>query len=239
MRWLPVTSLALVGATAALAACADDVGCPGADSFALTAPDGFAELVPGASVTIRWRADDDPGALVQLRAIASDGVADVALAPAALADGAVTWDGRADGARVPAANYRLGGEVARVGGCGATPIAADDLHLIVVQGVRLPTAALAFTGSQATRPVAVTTVTRSMVPLELALDPDPGVDGDELVFAAALIPGEFTPTARSYPFTGLTTTGAAIPAGSYDLTARFGTGGARTVGPRVRWDPAL
>ena len=82
MRWLPVTSLALVGATAALAACADDVGCPGADSFALTAPDGFAELVPGASVTIRWRADDDPGALVQLRAIASDGVADVALAPA-------------------------------------------------------------------------------------------------------------------------------------------------------------
>ncbi|MBK9036318.1 MAG: hypothetical protein IPL61_34575 [Myxococcales bacterium] len=235
MRTRPAM-IVMVGSSILVGACADDVVCPSAGAFALTAPDGFAELTAGGSVTIRWRADGDPGASVRLRAIATDGVADVALAPANLEDGMVTWDGRDGGVRVPAANYRLGGDVARVGGCGGAAIVPDDLHLIVVQGVRLPTAPLTFTGSQASRLVAVTTVTRSMVPLALALDPDPLVDGDELEFAAADIPGEFTPTARSYPFSGLTTSGAAIPAGAYELVATFA--GARTIGPRLSWAPA-
>lgn len=220
----------------AAAGCADDASCPSAGQFALTAPDGFAQLGPTGAVTIAWTGDGDPVAAVALEAIATDGVAAVALPAARLGDGQLAWDGTdGAGARVPAANYRVGGTVAAAGGCGALTITPDDLHLIVVMGVRLPAQALAFTGGQADRAVAVTTVSRVSAPLELAVDPDAAVDGDELVFAAATIPGEFTPMARSYPFPGTTVGGAAIPAGAYDLIATFG--GARTRGPRLTWTP--
>lgn len=216
--------------------CADDVVCPAAGEFRLTAPDGFAELGATGTVTIAWQADGTPGASVRLRAIATDGVADVALPPANLEDGQLAWDGTDAGARVPPANYRVGGDVAQVGGCAGATIAPDDLHLIVVQGVRLPTAAIELLGSQPDREVAITTVNRSSQPLVLALDPSLAVDGDELEFAAATIPGEFTPFGRRYPFAGTTTAGAAIPAGSYTLVARLGAG--RFVGAAVTWDPA-
>lgn len=236
LRWLALGSLVL-GSLAAVAGCSDDAPCPSAAGFALTAPDGFAQLTPGGSVTIAWTSDGDPGATVALTATASDGVANAALPPALLGAGSLAWDGTdPTGALVPPANYRLSGSVAAVGACGGVTIAPDDLHLIVVQGVRLPAAALAFTGSQATRPVPVTTVTRAVVPLALAVDPDPTTAGDELEFAAASIPGEFTPVARSYPFTGMTTGGAAIPAGTYTLIATFG--GHRTDGPQLTWQPA-
>ena len=216
--------------------CADDVVCPAAGEFRLTAPDGFAELGAAGTVTIAWQADGTPGASVRLRAIATDGVADVALPPANLEDGQLAWDGTDAGARVPPANYRLGGDVARVGGCTGAPITPDDLHVIVVQGVRLPTAAIELLGSQSAREIAITTINRSTQALSLALDPSLVVDGDELEFAAASVAGEFTPFVRRYPFPGTTTTGAAIPAGSYQLVAQFG--GARFVGPTVTWDPA-
>lgn len=230
-----VVAMLVVGA-----GCADDVVCPAAGAFRLTAPDGFAELGATGTVTIAWQADGasgaTPGASVRLRAIATDGVADIALPPANLEDGQLVWDGTDGGARVLAAVYRLGGDVARVGGCAGAPITPDDLHVIVVQGVRLPTAAIELLGSQSAREIAITTVTRSTQPLSLALDPSLAIDGDELEFAAASIPGEFTPFVRRYPFPSTTTAGAAIPAGSYQLVAQFG--GARFVGPAVSWDPA-
>lgn len=232
-RAVAALAVALVGG----AGCADDAACPSAGQFALTAPDGFVQVGPSGTATIAWTADGDPGATVALRAIATDGVADVALPPALLGAGQLVWDARdGAGARVPAANYRVGGEVAAVGGCGGLTLTPDDLHLIVVMGVRLPTAPLAFVGSQTGRVVEITTVTRVSVPLELALDPDPAVAGDELIFASATVPGEFTPIARAYPFPGTTTAGAAIPAGGYDLVATFA--GTTTRGPRVTWDPA-
>ncbi len=232
VRRLAIASVLVVGA-----GCADDGACPSTGQFTLTAPAGFAQLGPTGAVTIAWTAAGDPAATVALTAIATDGVAEVALPTARLGDGQLAWDGTdATGARVPAANYRLGGAVAPVDGCGGVTLVPDDLHLIVVMGVRLPTQPLGFVGSQADRAVAVTTVSRASAPLELAVDPDPGVDGDELPFATATIPGEFTPMARSYPFPGTTVGGAAIPAGSYQLIASFG--GVRTRGPQLTWDPA-
>lgn len=216
--------------------CADDVVCPSAGEFHLTAPDGFAELGATGTVTIAWQSSGTPGASVRLRAIATDDVADVALPPANVEDGQLAWDGVVDGARVPPANYRLGGDVAQVGGCAGASIAPDDLHLVVVQGVRLPTATIELLGSQSAREIAVTTVNRSTQPLSLELDPSPTFAGDELEFAAATVAGEFTPFVRRYPFPGTTTTGAAIPAGSYQLVARLG--GGRFLGPTVTWDPA-
>ncbi len=231
MRRLALVSVLVVGV-----GCADDASCPSAGQFALTAPDGFAQLGPTGTVTIAWSGDGDPAATVALRAIATDGVADVALPPAQLGDGQVAWDGTdGAGARVPAANYRVGGAVAAPGGCGPLTITPDDLHLVVVMGVRLPGQPISFTSGQADRVVAVTTVSRMSAPLELAVDPELAVDGDELVFAVATIPGEFTPMARSYPFLGTTVGGVAIPAGTYDLIATFG--GARTRGPRLTWTP--
>ena len=231
VRRLAIVSVLVVGA-----GCADDASCPSTGQFALTAPDGFAQLGPTGTVTVAWTSDGDPVADLALRAIAADGVADVALAAARLGDGQLAWDGTdGAGARVPAANYRVGGAVAATGGGGALTITPDDLHLIVVMGVRLPTQPIDFTGAQADRAVTVTTVSRVSAQLELAVDPDPAVDGDELVFARAMIPGEFTPMARSYPFPGTTVADGPIPAAAYDLIATFG--GARTRGPRLTWTP--
>lgn len=230
-----VRALAIVSLLSVAAGCADDAACPTAQ-FALTGPAGFAQLTPGGSVTIAWSFDGDPAATVALRVAATDGVADIALPSAVQGTGELTWNGRdGAGALAPPANYRIGGEVTAAGGCGDATVVPDDLHLIVVQGVRLPTAAIAFTGAQATRMITVTTVTRSMVQLTLGLDPDAGVDGDELAIFEATIPGEFTPTAHSYPFIGMTTAGSPIPAGTYDLIANFA--GARTIGPRLTWTP--
>ena len=77
-----------------------------------------------------------------------------------------------------------------------------------------------------------------MLQVRYAVDPDRAIDGDELVFAESTVPGEFTPIARSYPFSGLTTDGAAIPAGTYDLIALVVTPTAyRVVGPTLTWTP--
>lgn len=230
--------LILVLAVAATG-CADDVVCPSASGFTLTAPAGFAELVPGGTVTVAWTADGTPGAAVSLEAIATDADTRIALPPANLGDHQLTWDGtRADGGAAPAGNYRIGGQVGAVGGCDGATVAPDDLHLIVVQGVRMPTAPITFVGSQLTRMVTVQTVTRSVIVVRYAVDPSAAVDGDELVFAQATVPGEFTPIARSYPFSGLTTDGAAIPDGDYELIALVGAPtGYRVVGPRLTWHP--
>lgn len=215
-------------------ACADDVVCPSAGDFALTAPDGFAELVPGATVMIGWAADGDSGADVELQAFSTDQDVTIALPPALLGDGQLAWNG----GDAPPGNYRLGGTVARIAQCEGLTITPDDLHLVVVQGLRLPTAALAFTGAQSTRTINVTTVTRSTLMVRYVVDPDLATGGDELAFAQATIPGELVAVPRSYPFTGMTTTGAAIPAGTYTLAALVGDPLAyRVDGPSLTWTP--
>lgn len=224
----------------ALAGCGDDVVCPSVDDFRLTSPDGFAELVHGGTVTVAWTADGSDGASVELEARDTERDSVVPLPPANLGDGMIVWDGMSpDGWAAPPANYRLFGTAGQVGGCDGDPITGGDLHLIVVQGVRLPTAPIAFTGSQATRMITITTVTRSTLPIALALDPNAAVDGDELTIVTATVPGEFAPIARSYPFNGTTSAGVPIPTGDYDLIAAIdGPSPYRVVGPRLTWRPA-
>lgn len=233
---VPCLSLALA---LGLAACADDVVCPSAGSFALTEPDGFAELVPGATVTIAWTGDGDPGADVELELTATDGGAPIFVPPALFGAGQLTWDGRdRDGLVAPPANYRIGGVVAKIAACAGRPIVPDDLHLVVVQGVRMPREPITWSGSQLTRMFTVATVTRSVLAVRYAVDPDPATDGDELVFLETTVPGELAPVMRSYPFSGTTVAGADIPGGEYDLIALVGTPTAyRAVGPRLTWLP--
>jgi len=227
--------LAGIVVVAVAGACSgDDVVCPSAGDFVLTAPDGFVELVPGGSITVAWTSDGTGGASVQLEATATDSDDRFALPPANLEDGQVVWDG----AGAPPANYRLGGQVAKVGGCQGATLPPDDLHLVVVQGLRMPTAPLAFTGAQATRTVTITSVTRSSLMVRYAVDPDLAIDGDELVFAAATLPGELAPVPRSYPFSGTTTDGTPIAAGTYTLVALVDLPtGYRAVGPTLTWTP--
>lgn len=222
-------------------ACADDVVCPSPGRFALTQPDGFAELVPGGRVTLAWTsAGGDGGADVELALTATDGGDPIELPAALVGDGQLTWDGqRLDGSLAPPANYRIGGTVGRIASCGGLELTPDDLHLVVVQGLRMPDAPITFTGSQLTRMITVTTVTRSPLMVSYALDPSATTDGDELVFARATVPAELAPVARSYPFSGMTVDATAIPDGEYDLVALVGAPVAyRALGPRLTWHPA-
>ena len=66
--------IVMVGSLLLVGGCADDVVCPSAGAFALTAPDGFAQLGPTGTVTVAWTSDGDPVADLALRAIATDGV---------------------------------------------------------------------------------------------------------------------------------------------------------------------
>lgn len=224
----------------ALAGCGDDVVCPSVGDFQLTSPDGFAELVHGGTVTVAWTATGSDGASVELEARDTERDSVVPLPPANLGDGMIVWDGiHPNGWPAPPANYRLFGIAGQVGGCDGVAVTGGDLHLIVVQGVRLPTAPIAFTGSQATRMITVTTVTRSTLAIAYALDPSPTTDGDELVFVQSSVPGEFAPIARSYPFNGTTAAGAPVPSGDYDLIALVGDPTPyRVTGPRLTWRPA-
>lgn len=224
----------LVAVPLVLVACGDDVVCPSVGEVRITRPDGFAELVAGGTVEIAWTADGTPGASMALEAVEIDGATVVPLPPANLEDGGLTWDGlHPDGWAAPPANYRIAGRAGEVGGCEGVEVAGGDLHLIVVQGVRLPAEMLDFAGSDATRTFAVTTVSRSTLAIAYALAPDAG---DALTILETTVPGELAPVRRTYPFTGMTAAGAAIPAGDYDLIAQVGA--ARVVGPRVRWRPS-
>ena len=239
-----IAAIALVALTSGGAGtCGSDDGAtdptPLAD-FAVTAPDGFAELVPTTTVGIAWQVTASPAYGLELEVVSGAEPARV-ITTVDLASGSLTWDGR-DQARAaaPPGNYRLraialgpdDGEVDTADG--------DAAHLIVVQGVRFRDRTLAFTGAQAGRDLVLTTVARSPLELDLLLDPDLATAGDELPLLTATIPGELVPVGRSYPFTGRTADDHAIAAGTYVVVAELHASGGimyRVDGPTLTWTP--
>ena len=230
-------------AALALAACADDGGAPPAPlaDFVLTAPDGFAELVPTTTTTLAWEVTASPALGLQLDAL-TGAEPPVLIGRRALAAGTLAWDGR-DPAGGPArpGNYRIRATALGPDDGTVDTAEGDNAHLVVVQGVRFAAAMLAFTGAQPARDLVLTSTTRSTMELTLLLDPDVANAGDELPLLTATIPGELVPTGRSYPFTGRTADGQAIAAGAYVLAAsikaRAGTITYRTDGPTLTWAP--
>ena len=89
--------------------------------------------------------------------------------------------------------------------------------------------------------IAFTTVSLSTMEVELLADPTPGSPGDELTFASGSVPGELVAMTRRYAFTGMTTTGAAIPGGQYRVVgrvhARTDTVTYDVPGPQLTWTP--
>lgn len=228
--------------TAALAAggagCEEPATCAElAAGFALLAPDGPAELVPGGSVHLAWTPTDAP---TDLRVELVDGPGRLGLGQIAGAAGALDLERPADD-RILVGIFRV--EVV-LEDCAGAPAVHDagPLHLIYGQGLRFAAGDLGFTGSQTERTVAITTVTLSTMTVELLADPDEALAGDELLVARAEVPGEVFRRDARLPFTGQTVDGAAVPAGSYRLRARvIARAGAltyETAGPTMTWSPA-
>lgn len=233
-------ALALVPA---LAACADDQGAEVAplEDFAVTSPDGFAELVPGGAVELAWTVTARPQLSLEIDLVA--GVAPPwVITHDRVQPGSFTWGGLdSRNQPLPPDNYRVRAAAIAPDDGTVDTFDGDAAHLVVVQGVRFRDASLAFTGAQADRQIVLSTVTRSPMELTLALDPDPGRAGDELPLLTASIPGELVPFARSYPFTGRTAADGAVPAGFYVVAALISTrDGAvqyRIDGPGLTWTP--
>jgi hypothetical protein len=235
---------ALLVVLAGLAACGGDDGAapPGPlDDLVVTAPDGFAELAPTETATIAWEVTASGGFGLELAVVSGDEPA-VLVERRALASGSLGWDGDDPaGDRVPAGNYQV--RAIALGPDDGTVQAVDGgaTHLLVVQGVRFRDDALAFTGGQASRELALVTVTRSTLALTLVIDPDVAVPGDERALVTASVPGELAPTPRSYPFTGRDADDRAIAGGTYTLAAivaaRAGAITYRVDGPTLTWTP--
>lgn len=232
--------LGLSSATlAALAACQEVEPCyEVADAFALTRPTGASELVPGESVRFEWEPIDVPGAVVAF--VLVDGERRIPVGT--VATGLGVHDVRTDdgGQPVPMGVYRVQGVF---GGCAlsAPPYEGGATRLVFAQGVTFADASLTITGAETPRDVELTTVSLSTVELELHADPTPGTDGDELLFATGTVPGELVAMTRRYAFTGMTTTGAAIPGGTYRIVARVRARDGAVVydvpGPQLTWTP--
>lgn len=211
------------------------------DDFELTAPDGFAELVPTTTVAIAWQVTTSPALGLELDAVAA-GEAPTMIDRRALTSGSLDWNGRGPtGLAVPPGNYQISASALGPDDGAVATVEGDNAHLVVVQGVRFRDGALTFTGGGGGRELVLTTVTRSPLELTLALDPSPLADGDELPLLTATIPGELVPTPRSYPFTGRTAADQPIAGGSYVLAAlvraRGGTIAYRVDGPTLTWTP--
>jgi hypothetical protein len=238
------TRMAAIGLAAALAACGGDDadGAGPLVDFVFVEPDGFAELVRGDTVDVTWDVTTAPGLELRLDVLpGGDPTTPLPLRWTDLAPGTLAWDGTVQGARLLAGHFELRATALTSGEEVLQHVDGGAQHLIVLQGVRFRDQTLAFTGAQANRELVLTTVTRSVMEMTLALDPDTGADGDELPLLTASIPGELVPTTRSYPFTGRTAADDAIAAGTYTLIAQVrARGGANTYvdyGPQLTWAP--
>jgi hypothetical protein len=224
---------------APLAACDVPEGCPDvAGTFALTMPGGATELIPGSPVRLTWEPILGTSAVVAFVLVQGDarvptGTVDVS---AGMADIATTDSG----APIPPGVYRIQGAF---GGCALSEPAYDagPVRLIYAQGVRFADTSLTIAAADTPRNLAVTTVSLSTLQLELLLDPTPGTPGDELIFSTSSVPGELVAMQRQYAFTGMTTTGAAIPGGTYSVIARIHARSDTVTydvpGPQLVWSP--
>lgn len=224
---------------APLAACETPEGCPDVSgTFALTAPGGATELMPGSPVHLTWEPILGTSAVIAFVLVEGEtrvptGTVDVSAGAADIA----TTD---SGAPIPPGVYRIQGAF---GGCALSDPAYDagPVRLIYAQGVRFADTSITIATADTPRQIAVTTVSLSTLQLELLLDPTPGTPGDELIFATSSVPGELVAMQRQYAFTGMTTTGAAIPSGSYRVIARIharnDTVTYDTPGPQLVWSP--
>jgi hypothetical protein len=199
------------------------------ETFALTAPGGASELVPGGSVRFTWEAIAEPGAVVAF--VLVDGEARVPVGTVDTGLGMHEFSTTDQGQPIPPAVYRIEGVF---GGCAlSAPVYdAGPTRLLFAQGVTFLDAALTIRAADLPREIAITTVSRSTFALELRLD--------DLVFATASVPGELVEMTRRYDFTGMTTTGAAIPGGTYRLNARVTPASLPAYvvqGPEVLWQP--
>jgi hypothetical protein len=221
------------------AACETPEGCPEvAGTFALSAPTGASELMPGSPVHLTWEPITGTSAVIAFVLVEGDarvptGTVDVSAGMTDLA----TTDG---GAPIPPGVYRIQGAF---GGCALSEPAYDagPIRLVYAQGVRFADTSLTIASADVPRNIAVTTVSLSTMELELLADPTPGTPGDELVFAEAEVPGELVAMPRMYAFTGMTTAGAAIPGGTYAVIARIHARNDTVTydlpGPQLSWSP--
>ncbi len=230
---LSCATLAVLAACEPVEPCLESVA-----AFTLTRPTGATELVPGASVRFEWTPVDAPGAVVAF--VLVEGEARVPVGTVDTSLGVYQWSTADGGQPVPMGVYRVQGVF---GGCAlsAPPYDGGATRLVFAQGVTFADTSLTITGAQTPRELELTTVSLSSVELELLADPTPGVDGDELVFATATVPGELVAMTRRHAFTGTTTTGAAIPGGMYRVVARVHAQDGAVVydvaGPQLTWTP--
>ena len=222
-----------------LAGCEVTPGCPEvAATFALTMPNGATELVPGESVQLTWAPIDVPSAVVAFVLVEGERRVPVGTVETRL--GTYTFAMDDGGQPVPTGVYRILG---LFGGCALSEPAYDagPLRLVFAQGVRFADTSLTITAADTPRDIAFTTVSLSTLELELLADPTPGTAGDELVFARDTVPGELVAMTRRYAFTGMTTTGAAIPGGQYRVVGRVHARNDTVVydvpGPQLTWTP--
>jgi hypothetical protein len=230
--------LALIS-TSALAACEAVPPCYElVEPFALTAPTGATELVPGASVRLTWEPLDANGANVAFVLVEGERLVPGGDAPTLAGMHEFSTD---DGGRpIAPAVYRIRGVF---GGCALSAPAyeAGPTRLVFAQGVTFTDTTLTITAADLPLELSFATVSLSSFDLELLVDPTPGgATGDELTFATTTVPGELVEMTRRLTFDGRTTTGAAIPGGTYRVIARVH---ARddvvydTTGPELTWTP--
>ncbi len=242
-----IAAAAQVATIAAIAAgcVADDgsgTGCPEVPgTFALTAPGGASELVPGGSVGLAWSPITAAGAVAGFvlvegpRRVAVSGQIDLGL-------GGVDVALDASGGSIPLGIYRI---EATFGGCATTSTVYDGgpLRLIYAQGLDFSDDQLAIDGNQTPRDLAFITVSLSTIDVELRVDPTPENpdDGDELAFARTTVPGELVRMTRRLAFTGDDLDGLPIPGGTYGVvahvSAHMGTVTYDVRGPALDWTP--
>lgn len=222
-----------------LAACEDISPCDQVSaSFALTAPNGATELIPGRNVRLSWEPIDVQSAVVAFLLLDGDRVVPVGGGETRLGTHEFSMD--SNGQPVAPAVYRIR---AIFGGCALSSPAyeAGATRLVYAQGVTFADTSLTITAAQTPRDIAFTTVSLSSLQLELLVDPSPTTDGDELIFASNTVPGELVAMTRRYAFTGMTTTGAAIPGGTYRVVGRVRALDDTVVydipGPQLTWTP--
>jgi hypothetical protein len=236
----------LYALTLALAACGadpDDDGQPEYD-FTLTQPLATVELLPGGEVPITWSMAGAAEAhlVIELSSVSDDLAYTIVDETITEGPGGGPWAGRdVEGQLVLPDVFDI---VASVYVDGL--LVGGALRNLSVHGAYVtyppPDYDLEIAASDGEVDLTYMTVSQRVIRIVTSLDPDPAVDGDELVIDERTIPGEFVPFERIVHFTGVTLADAAIPEGDYTVTLDVSddddpTLAYRRTGGRVLWRP--